>query len=51
MRAVATLTYTCLINNRSVIETFTDYKEAKARALHLSKMQLAKSIKIIRHAH
>lgn len=50
MRVAATLTYTCTINNHTVFETFTSYKEAKQRALKISKEQLGKDIKIIRHA-
>jgi hypothetical protein len=49
-KAAATLTYFCLINERSVFETFTSRKAARERALYLSKHQMAKNIKVINHA-
>lgn len=50
MKAVATLTYWCLIHDAPKFESFTSRKEAKERALYLSKRQLAKNVKIINHA-
>lgn len=50
MKVAATLTYYCLINERSVFEKFTSRKEARDRALELSKRQAAKEIRIVNHA-
>lgn len=49
-RIAATLTYWCLIYSAPKFEAFTSRKEAKDRALYLSKNNLAKEIKIVTHA-
>ena len=47
--ASATITYTCTVNNRSVIENHSTGKAARKRAAELSIRGLAKDIRIIQH--